>query len=237
MSIIYFANLKFRGLTRSILLKDDPFLKIVVTMNAELIVKAHSNPALNSIVNLNYATFDGRIPELLARFKNPGATFEKISGSDFIYDVAAFCQKKSRKIFLLGGTAESNCGAVEKLKSRFQIEVEGYSPPFAPFPFEHDLAEDIRQRIIAFKPDYIFVGFGAVKQELWIQHNMTFLQQLGVKIAVGSGGTFDFVAGTVKRAPVFIQKMGLEGVYRLIQEPKLFRFKRLLYSLQLFFYS
>lgn len=237
MSIIYFANLKFRGLSREILLRDDPFLKIVVTMNAELIVKAHGNAQLNSIVNLNYATFDGRIPELLARFKNPGAEFEKISGSDFIYDVAKFCQQHQRKLFLLGGAEKSNKLAIQKLREKYHIEVDGYSPPFSPFPFSQELSNDIRQRIAASRPDYIFVGFGAVKQELWIHQNMTFLQQLGVKIAVGSGGTFDFVAGTIKRAPVFFQKMGLEGVYRLIQEPKLFRFKRLLYSLQLFFYS
>lgn len=237
MSIICFANLKFRGLTRSILLQDDPFLKIVVTMNAELIVRANTTPALNSIVNLNYATFDGRIPEFLARGKNPDAIFEKISGSDFIYDVAAFCAQKKRRLFLLGGRSECNSLAVQKLKEKFGIEVAGYSPAFSPFPFSEELTIDIRKHISDFRPDYIFVGFGAVKQELWIHHNMTFLQQLGVRIAVGSGGTFEFVAGTIKRAPVFIQKLGLEGIFRLIQEPKLFRFKRLLYSFQLFFYS
>lgn len=237
MSIICFANLKFKGLTRSILLRDDPFLKIVVTMNAELIVRANTHPALNSIVNLNYATFDGRIPEFLARIKNPDAEFEKISGSDFIYDVAKFCREHHRRLFLLGGNELSNKLAIEKLSETYGIEVDGYSPPFSPFPFHDELTQDIRQRIAAFKPDYIFVGFGAVKQELWIHHNMTFLQQLGVRIAVGSGGTFDFVAGTIKRAPRLIQRMGLEGIFRLIQEPKLFRFKRLLYSLQLFFYS
>ena len=74
------------------------------------------------------------------------------------------------------------------------------------------------------------------KQEYWISDNRILLESIGVKIAIGCGGTFDFVAGRIKRAPKWIQKIGLEGFWRLFKEPQLFRLKRLLISFKIFKY-
>jgi N-acetylglucosaminyldiphosphoundecaprenol N-acetyl-beta-D-mannosaminyltransferase len=65
---------------------------------------------------------------------------------------------------------------------------------------------------------------------------MAILSKIGVKYIVGCGGTFDFVANKIKRAPVFIQKIGLEGVYRFLQEPNKVRYKRLFDSFKFFKY-
>jgi len=82
----------------------------------------------------------------------------------------------------------------------------------------------------------LFVGFGAVKQEFWINEHKNKLETMGVRWVIGSGGTFEFVAGSIRRAPILLQKIGMEGVYRMIQEPNLIRLKRLLLSFEIFKY-
>jgi len=229
-------NLIFRGLTKEILLEEENKLKHIVTCNAEFIVKAQENDRFKTIINNNYATFDGQVPYFLAKLKYKNINFEKISGSDLIYDFASLAKKKNYKIFLLGGYKKSNELAVKKLKEMYNIDIDGYSPPYENYPFSRNNNELILKRIEIFKPDILFVAFGAIKQEYWIDDNRKFLEKIGVKWAVGCGGTFDFVAGTIKRAPKFVQNIGLEGVWRFIMEPKWFRLKRLLISLKIFSY-
>lgn len=92
-------------------------------------------------------------------------------------------------------------------------------------------------KISSFQPDIIFIGFGFGKQERWVHDHVKQLNEIGLKWAVCSGGTFEFISGELKRAPKAIQKIGLEGVWRLIMEPKWFRVRRLLTSLRIFKYS
>ena len=73
-------------------------------------------------------------------------------------------------------------------------------------------------------------GFGAVKQEFWIEDNYDILHEIGVRWAIGSGGTFEFVSKKIKHPPTLIKRLGFFSFYRLIQEPKNFRFKRILLS-------
>lgn len=237
MNKIYFANLIFKGLTKEIVLKEEEFLKIIVTVNAEFIVKAQNNSRFKNIINSNFATFDGQVPYFLAKRQNKQINFEKISGSDLIYDFCQLAKEKNYRIFLLGGYENSNINAVKKIKEQYPgIEVDGYSPPYKPYPFEKNHNEMIISKIERFKPDILFVGFGAMKQEYWIDDHKKELEKIGVRWVIGSGGTFEFVAGTINRAPKVIQNIGLEGVWRFITEPKWFRFKRLLISLKIFKY-
>jgi N-acetylglucosaminyldiphosphoundecaprenol N-acetyl-beta-D-mannosaminyltransferase len=155
--------------------------------------------------------------------------FEKLSGSDTVYDFCKLAQKNNYKIFFLGGKEDSNKLAVQKIKERYNIQIEGYSPDFENYPFSERFNSLCMEKIMLFKPDILFVGFGAPKQEYWIDDHILRLSELGVKYAVGSGGTFEFVAGTIKRAPAFIQKIGLEGLYRFFQEPNKMRLKRLVF--------
>lgn len=236
MKEILFANIKFKGLEKEDLLKESEKMKFVVTANAEFIVKANEDKDFFNILNNNFSTFDGQIPYFFAKKKYPNSKFEKLSGSDLIYDFARMAQERNKKLFLLGGLKESNKGAILKLKNEYKINVDGFSPEYKPFPFEKKHNEMILKEIEKFKPDILFVGFGAVKQELWINNNFNFLSDIGVKWVVGSGGTFEFVSGTINRAPKFIQKIGFEGIYRFLSEPKWFRLKRLLLSFKMFKY-
>jgi N-acetylglucosaminyldiphosphoundecaprenol N-acetyl-beta-D-mannosaminyltransferase len=233
---INFANIIFKGLSeKSILQIGRPF-KIIITVNAEFIVLANENKKFKKIINDNYATFDGQVPYFFAKLRYPDIKFEKISGSDFIYSACEYSSIHSLRVFLLGGNLSSNRDSVNKLKTLYEIEIDGFSPEHKNYPFDIELNKKILTKIKQFKPHFLFVGFGSPKQEYWINDNKKKLIRYGVKWAVGSGGTFEMVSGQLKRAPKTIQKMGLERIYRIFKEPTTFRFKRLLMSLKLFRY-
>ena len=232
-----FCNIIFKGLKLEDLFsrrKDD--INVIVPCNSELIVKAQNNERFRNFINKNIATFDGQIPYLLFKLKNRDIQVEKLSGSDLIYEFCKFAKENNKKVFLLGGYPESNKLSVGKLKKIYGIKVEGYSPPYEPYPFSKKNNEEILKRIENFKPHILFCAFGAMKQEFWIEDNLEFLKSIGVEYTMGVGGSFDFVSGRIKRAPKIIQKLGLEGVWRLIMEPKWFRLKRIFISLSIFYY-
>ncbi|MRS02606.1 glycosyltransferase [bacterium] len=238
MLVINFANLVFRGLNRNYLLNPskNEGLRHIITVNSEFIVNSNNDPRFRELINSSFATFDGQIPYWLAKLKNSSVKFEKISGSDFIYDACAHAHDHSLRVFLLGGNKLSNAAAVTTLRGRYHIDVDGYSPPHRPYPFDDHHNRKILDHISAFEPHFLFVGFGAMKQEFWVDEHKAELESMGVRWAIGCGGTFDFVSGRIPRAPAFLQRLGLEGVYRLIREPRWFRVKRLLKNLLIFRY-
>lgn len=218
-------------------LKETGSCKLLVTVNAEAVVRAQKDKKLLNIINSNYASIDGQIPLWLYKARHRGIDVCKLSGSDLIYDLSEWAEKTHKKVFLLGGQEESNKESVRKLKEKYpSLLIAGYSPQYAPYPFSKEHNAKIREQITRFSPDVIFVGFGMGKQEYWAYDNLNYLNAIGVKLLVGSGGTFEFVSGKIKRAPKFIQKCGLEGFWRLFNEMKWFRVKRLLLSFKIFYY-
>jgi N-acetylglucosaminyldiphosphoundecaprenol N-acetyl-beta-D-mannosaminyltransferase len=229
-------GLTFTGLKVDEVTKCVSNTKVITTVNAEFIVEANeSNQRLKNIISSTVSTFDGQVPYIIAKLFNPKVPFDKISGSDLIYDFIAKAQQEALSIFLLGGLEETNLQAVNNIQNR-GVKAFGYSPLYSSYPFKDEWSADIRKVISESRPDILLVCFGAVKQEFWIDDNLDFLNALNVKFVYGAGGTVDFVAGTKSRAPVFLQRLGLEGVYRLFKEPKLFRFMRILKSFRLFKY-
>lgn len=217
---------------------DKKKTKCIVTLNAQIICLANTNKELYEFVNSNYASIDGQIPLRCAKifkrreFKN----VEKLSGSEIVYDFCEYAKKNKMKLFFLGGIEESNKQAVENVKKNYNIEVAGFSPEYENYPFSKKFVDSCFKEMEKFKPDIVFIGFGAPKQEFFMRDNMDRLKKCGVKFAIGSGGTVDFVSGKIKRAPNLIVKMGLEGVYRLFQEFNMSRFKRLMNSFKFFKY-
>ena len=207
-------------------------------MNAQIIIVANTNKELYDFVNSNYATIDGEIPLKFAKlfkrkqFKN----VEKLSGSEIIYDFCEYAKKNKMKLFFLGGMEDSNKKAVINVREQYGIEVDGFSPEYENYPFSKKFVDSCFKHMEKFKPDIVFVGFGCPKQEFFMRDNIDRMKKCGVKFAVGSGGTVDFVSGKVKRAPKFIVKIGFEGVYRLFQEFNKTRLKRLWQSFGFFKY-
>lgn len=231
---IHFCGIDFSCLERNQLFSGTDNTQFIVTANAEYIVRAQSDPDFLNIINSSHCTFDGQIPYAFARLLYPNYRIEKISGSDLIYDVCKYAKQHQHSLFLLGGAPEVNPRAVAKIQETYGIRVDGFSPPYQPYPFTPEHNEAILERIKQFRPDYLFVAFGTIKQERWIVDNFAFLQQHGVRMVVGCGGTFDFVSGHIQRAPRWVQHAGLEGIWRLLKEPRWYRLKRLLLSARFF---
>lgn len=233
-----FCNLDF-----NLLCKDDLFtqkeneLKVIVTVNAQFIVLANTEKRYFDFINAHYATFDGEIPLKVAKRKRKEfSCAEKLSGSEIIYDFAQFAKENGMKLFLLGGKPLSNDIAVQKMREKYDIPVEGFSPQFEEYPFSESFVKTCLDKIADFQPDILFVGFGAPKQEYFIEDNFDFLKSCGIKYAVGCGGTFEFVSGMIPRAPKTIQKLGLESLFRFFTEISWMRFRRILYSFRFFRY-
>lgn len=210
---------------------------IVVTVNAEAIVRAQNNLKLKKIINQSLTTIDGQIPLWLYRMKYGHQSAEKVSGSELIYTLPSFASEHNLKVFLLGGKKESNKLSIKNLRNRnSKLTIDGYSPEYHPYPFPESVNRQIFEHISHFKPDILFVGFGMGKQEFWAYDNLDKLTKLNVKLIVGCGGSFEFASGKIKRAPQFIQNIGMEGVWRLLNEFKWFRIKRLFISTKIFYY-
>ena len=205
--------------TDDLLSSDNDRLKHVVTVHAEIFSYAHENPAFESILKHTVNTIDGRVIHHMCSMLYPGRGLRKLSGSDFIYNLAEHASKRNERIFLLGADPEANKGALDVLKARYpELAVEGFSPSFASDIADQKWNEDILSRISEFRPTHLVVCFGPVKQEMWISQNANLLFRLGVRCAYGLGGTLDFVSGRKKRAPKWTQAIGIEWLYRLLTE-------------------
>jgi len=170
---------------------------------------------------INSATFslcDGMGAVIGGKFQ--GQEIKRFHGPDFMLKACEYGQDLGWRHFFYGGKDGVAEILVENLKKKYpNLQVSGtFCPPF------RDLTSDEEQNMIKYikdsKPDIIWVGLGLLKQERWIAKYQNDLQ---VPWAVGVGAAFDFYAGTVKRAPVIFQKIGLEWLYRLVREPRMFR--------------
>jgi N-acetylglucosaminyldiphosphoundecaprenol N-acetyl-beta-D-mannosaminyltransferase len=128
--------------------------------------------------------------------------------------------QKGYRLFFLGASPESAQQAVARLRARYPALIaDCYSPPFSSL-LEMDHVE-CQRRISQARPHLLFVAFGCPKQEKWIAMHY---RSLGVPVTIGVGATVDFLAGRVRRAPVWMQRTGAEWLFRLAQEPRrLFR--------------
>jgi N-acetylglucosaminyldiphosphoundecaprenol N-acetyl-beta-D-mannosaminyltransferase len=143
---------------------------------------------------------------------------EKISGSDIFPLLCRVASQKDYKVFLLGAGPGIAKKASEALIKEFpNLKIVGTYSPLYNFQTNIEENKKINKIVNVAAPDILFVGLGAPKQEKWIYYN---LNMLNIKIAIGVGAAFDFIAGAVKRAPKWMQKIGLEWFFRLIQEPK-----------------
>lgn len=125
--------------------------------------------------------------------------------------------KDKEYIHYFYGSTEETLGLLEKkLKEKYSgIKIVGmYSPPFRKLTKEED--EKVIEKINNCNPDFVWIGLGAPKQEIWMAEHQGKVN--GLMVGVGAG--FDYFAGNIKRAPLWMQKSNLEWLYRLIQDPK-----------------
>lgn len=138
---------------------------------------------------------------------------QRVTGVDLVDAICERAARAGKSIYLLGATAE----IVEKLSQRIKERHPALRIDFADGYFTKDEAAIRADHIRATGADILFVGMGVPRQEIFIEEQW---DRLGVGMAIGVGGSFDVLAGLRARAPVWIQKLGMEWLYRLVQEPR-----------------
>jgi N-acetylglucosaminyldiphosphoundecaprenol N-acetyl-beta-D-mannosaminyltransferase len=234
--------------------------QVIGKINPEFIVNAHKDDKFRDVLNRSYInTADGTGILWAAKFlslKTTRVKFlrelqilwqaiyslgsiifypkfikspipERVGGADLMWDMLKVCADSDKKVYLLGGSR----GAAKKIKEKSEKEIKGLEIAgyFDGNASEVDvIVEDINKS----KAGVLFVAFGSPKQEFWIDENLSKLKN--IKVAVGEGGSFDFIAGIQKRAPFLIQKLGLEWVWRFAREPR--RIKRIFNAVPYFIF-
>lgn len=186
----------------------------VCTVNPEFVMAAQSHAAFRRVLlaaDLNTPDGFGLVLEARRR----GTPFRsRVTGVGLAERLAAEAALRGWSLFLLGaapGVAEL---AATALQARFEgLRVAGC---YAGSP-RHQDEVTIREKITAAQPEVLLVAYGHPRQELWIARNQPLLR---VPVAIGVGGTFDYLAGVVVRAPTWMRASGLEWLYRLIRQPQ-----------------
>ena len=190
--------------------------KYICVSNVHTVVMSYEDEEYRKIQNsAAMALPDGKPLSVVSRFRGYKEA-QKVSGPDLMPEMFKLSETKGYTHYFYGSTDETLEKLKEALELRYpNLKVTGmYSPPFRPLTEAED--EEIIRQINDKSPDFIWVGLGAPKQEQWMYAHRDKL--CGVMLGVGAG--FDFHAGTVKRAPVWMQKSGLEWLHRLTQDPK-----------------
>ncbi len=186
---------------------------IVVTTDAAGIIRANKDPQMREIINnADLVTADGAGVVLSARLLNLGID-TRVAGCDMVSEICKVAAGMGRSVYLLGaapGVADKAAENLVRQTPGLQIAGirDGY---FAPEEEPHIIA-DIR----AAAPAALFVALGAPRQEEWIVQHM---DELGVPVCIGIGGSFDVISGLKPRAPIWMQRCGMEWLYRAIREP------------------
>lgn len=177
----------------------------VVTPNPEFIVLAQKDSKFRRILN----RADLAIPDGVGL-----GVGTRVTGTDLMTKLCQRAAQKGYSVFLLGGGEGAAAEAAKRLKGWFDnINIVGTCEADP----EEAGASVFRALQTKFPVDFLFVAYGAPKQEKWIAKN---IDKIPVKVAMGVGGAFDFIAGKKKRAPLALRRLGLEWFWRLIQEPR-----------------
>lgn len=181
------------------------------------VVDARRSPEYRDIVNrAEMVTPDGMPVAWLGRSKG-FSEVDRTYGPDLMLKLCEMGQRPGWRHFFYGGTDEVCDKLVRSLKERFpEMIVAGtFAPPY--MPKAEQLGEDLAGRINVARPDILWVGLGSPKQDYWMAINR---QVLEVPVMIGIGAAFDFHAGCKPQAPYWMQRSGLEWLFRLCCEPR-----------------
>jgi N-acetylglucosaminyldiphosphoundecaprenol N-acetyl-beta-D-mannosaminyltransferase len=203
-------------------LREAGGLRQVCTVNPEFVMEARRNRPFRDLLNrVDLATADG-VGILLASRLLATRLRGRVTGVALVGRLAAMSAARGHSIFLLGaaeGVAEE---AARELESRYPgVQIVG---TFAGSP-EPDAFGEIKERLVRASPDVLFVAYGAPRQDLWIDEHRGDLPS-SLKLAMGVGGVYDYLAGRVPLAPAWVRRIGFEWLYRLVKQP--WRWRRIL---------
>lgn len=196
---------------------ERPANNYVCVSNVHTTVECIADERLRRIQNGSFLTIADGQPVILYGRAAGTQGIERIMGPDIMSEVFAAPDARHRSHYFLGGMPETLAAMEGNLKAKFpQLRIAGmHSPPFRKLSPEEEAA--MRQRILETRPDYLWVCFGAPKQEYWMEANHALYPD---SLLIGIGAGFAYHAGELKRAPVWAQKLACEWLWRLMQDPK-----------------
>ncbi len=218
----------------------------IYTINPEFIVDSYFNLDFKKELNssdLNVIDGVGLLYGIKRFFRDKISnkdfkSLETFTGVDLVNKILEISDKRKLSLFLLGGSKELQVSkkASEKIKKLYPgINLVGHSSNYSFRESEDEKTLDYIKKCMKESSvkeiDIILVGYGHVKQELWVGRNS---RNIPARVSVGVGGTLDYLSGNIKRAPKVFRKLGLEWFYRLITQPK--RILRILKATLLFSY-
>ena len=186
----------------------------VVTANIRFMSVAMQDRSFASIINgADLAVTDGM--PLIWLSKLLGAPIpERITGPDLILSLAKLAAEKGYSVYLMGAAPGVAEDAATLLCAMYPgLKIAGTHPGY----FDEDEELEMVYTIRRCRPQFLFVALGCPKQEFWIHR---WKHELDVPVCIGVGGTLDILTGRLKRAPTWVQRTGLEWLYRLQQEPR-----------------
>ena len=195
-------------------LVGEPGLHMVATANAEMVMMAQENKKLLEVLQ----KADLVVPDgagVLWAAEQQGESFpERVTGCDLLHHLLQAAKDNNIKVYCLGGAEGVVEQALENATAELgDLPVVGYHSGYFTEEEEVEILKDIERS----GAQLVFVAFGVPKQEFWIRDRLAHLE--GV-VAMGVGGSFDVMAGMLKRAPLWMQRNRLEWLYRLLLQPK-----------------
>jgi N-acetylglucosaminyldiphosphoundecaprenol N-acetyl-beta-D-mannosaminyltransferase len=185
----------------------------IATVNPEFLMRAREHAAFRELLSKAALCIPDGIGILLAARLRGIRLRERVAGSDLVPNLAKAAAARGWRVFFLGAAP----GVAERAAARLSVEhphlIVAGCYAGSPAPEEED---EITDRIRRTDADIVLVAYGAPNQDLWLERN---LSATGASVGIGVGGSFDFIAGVSRRAPGWIQKLGLEWLHRLVLEP------------------
>ena len=203
----------------------------ICVSNVHTTVMSYEDETYKAIQNSGFMALpDGKPLSIVSKKRGFGEA-ERVTGPDLMEEIFKISEERGYKHYFYGSTKETLNKLDKKLKEKYpKMEIVGmYCPPFRKLTEEEN--KEIEENINKINPDFIWVGLGAPKQEIWMSEHKNKVN--GLMIGVGAG--FDYHAQNISRAPKWMQDNSLEWLYRLLQDPKRL-FKRYLYTNTKFLY-
>ena len=192
----------------------------VCFVNVHTLVSSLNDKKLRAINNNSLNAMDGMPVVWYAKLVQGRYKASKVCGPDLMLKCLDEGRKRDWKHYFLGGTEEVLEDLIVSMRTRFPgLEIVGWhSPAFRELTAQED--EALVQMINDAKPDFLWVGLGAPKQELWIASH---LHAITAPVQLGVGAAFNFHSGHIQRAPKWMQKSGLEWLFRIYKEKRLLK--------------
>ena len=188
--------------------------RVIQFVNANKIAQVKEDADMGRIMwRADYSLADGQPLLPMARLLGLRIP-ERIDGIGLMGKLLRLANERRYSVFLLGAKEEVVKACADKIQRDYpNIRIAGYRNGY----FKLDRAGEVIAQVKAAQPDILFLGFGSPMKERFADQ---YAHDLGASIIQGVGGSFDVMAGLVKRAPVWVQRIGFEWLYRIIQEPR-----------------